>query len=142
MLRQAVPLLLVEDDDIDAEAFERAVRASEEPLDYSVAPDGPAALARIRSMVEARSVLPVVVLDLNLPGMSGFEVLEELRADARLRRTTVFVLTTSGRDEDLTRAFDLRIAGYFVKSDVGPDYRAFLRLLESFLRLGTFPGPA
>ena len=62
----------------------------------------------------------VIILDLNTPVMSGHEFLDELRGDEALRRSMVFVLSTSAAETDLKRAYDKNVAGYFVKySDLG-----------------------
>jgi DNA-binding NarL/FixJ family response regulator len=60
----------------------------------------------------------LVFLDLNMPGMNGHEFLAELRADAELQRTIVFVLTTSDHDRDIQRAYEQNVAGYFLKSEI------------------------
>jgi len=60
----------------------------------------------------------IILLDLNMPRMSGIEFLEVIRHDDALRDTVVFVLTTSKADEDRTAAYKKHVAGYIVKSDV------------------------
>jgi DNA-binding response OmpR family regulator len=56
-----------------------------------------------------------VVLDLNLPLMNGFQVLERLRADPGSRAVPVLILTASGGEKDLVRAFGLGADDYLVK---------------------------
>jgi CheY-like chemotaxis protein len=64
--------------------------------------------------------------------MNGFEFLQELRSDQKLRDTVVFVLTTSGADSDRTRAYQENIAGYMVKSAVGPQFSKLVKLLDDY----------
>ena len=52
-----------------------------------------------------------MLLDLNMPRMGGIEFLEELRRDKSLRSTLVFVMTTSGAEDDRSRAYDKNVAG-------------------------------
>jgi two-component system response regulator len=113
-------ILLVEDDDADAElasrAFQRAivrnplVRARDglEALDYLFA----------RGKYAARDAhdLPVfVLLDLNIPKISGLKVLEAIRADARTRHLPVIVLTSSGEERDRLGAYNHFANSYVIK---------------------------
>lgn len=81
----------------------------------------------------------VVLLDLNMPRMTGIEFLREVRMDPKLRSTIVFVLTTSNDEQDRRASYDLNVAGYLVKDDVGPDYARVLELLERYSNTVTFP---
>ncbi|HET8704891.1 MAG TPA: response regulator, partial [Pseudomonadales bacterium] len=74
----------------------------------------------------------MVLLDLNMPRMNGFEFLENVRADQRLSDTVIFVLTTSDADTDRTRAYHENIAGYMVKSSVGPQFKHLISLLDTY----------
>jgi CheY-like chemotaxis protein len=56
-----------------------------------------------------------MLLDLKLPGVTGFDVLAWLRAQPGLRRLPVVVLTSSSQDEDVQRAYDLGVNSYLVK---------------------------
>ena len=74
---------------------------------------GPRAAPRGRARDDARPDL--ILLDLNLPRKNGIEVLEEIKADADLRRTPVIMLTTSGSAGDVTACYDRGVNGYVVK---------------------------
>jgi CheY-like chemotaxis protein len=74
----------------------------------------------------------LVLLDLNMPRMSGIEFLRELRADDHLRGTVVFVLTTSGSEADRARAYREFIAGYMVKSELGPQLSGLAQFLIQY----------
>jgi CheY-like chemotaxis protein len=57
----------------------------------------------------------LLLLDLNMPRKSGLEALREIRADARLRRLPVVILTTSKAEEDILRSYDLGVNSFIVK---------------------------
>jgi len=57
----------------------------------------------------------LILLDLNMPRMDGREALQEIKADPRLRRIPVVVLTTSKSEEDLVRSYDLGASSYITK---------------------------
>jgi CheY-like chemotaxis protein len=134
-------LLLVEDDDVAAEAVIRGLR--KHGGDFAVVPaeDGVAALQILRGKDAAHPIAKpyVVLLDLNMPGMNGFEFLRELRADVELGGTVVFVLTTSGAEPDRARAYREHIAGYMLKSAVGPQFSGLARFLTEYRAAIQFP---
>lgn len=107
-------VLLVEDNPGDVELTKRALAHGQLMEHLRVARDGAEALTALRDR-DADSHVGLVLLDLNLPGMSGFEVLREIKTDARLRRIPVIVLTTSTRRADVDRAYELGAASYVVK---------------------------
>jgi two-component system, response regulator len=113
-------ILLVEDDDIDAElasrAFQRAkvknplvrVRDGQDALDYLFA----------RGKYAARDAhdLPVfVLLDLNIPKISGLRVLEAIREDESIRHLPVIILTSSGEERDRLGAYKHFANSYIIK---------------------------
>lgn len=115
--RNDVNILLVEDNAIDARATIKAaekLRISNK-IDHVL--DGDEALRHLRERTSDQ--LPdLVLLDLNLPGTDGHDVLREMRADARLRRIPVVVLTTSDDDADILASYELG-ANAFVTKPVG-----------------------
>ena len=68
-------------------------------------------------LLQNHDILPdVMLLELNLPGMDGFELLEEIKQDARLAQIPVVILTTQCHREQMERAYALRVSAYLVKS--------------------------
>ena len=63
----------------------------------------------------------------------------ELRADPALRRTVVFVMTTSAAAEDRMRAYDRNVAGYILKHPPGEAFRESIAMLRHYWRVITFP---
>jgi CheY-like chemotaxis protein len=108
-------VLLVEDADVHVEFTRLAFDQQGIGDALRVVRDGESALA----LLDDPSAPPprVVLLDLGLPRMSGFEVLEALRnhPDARVRRTPVIVLTTSRAPTDVARAYDLHVSSFVSK---------------------------
>jgi CheY-like chemotaxis protein len=110
----ALNILLVDDDEVDVMTVKRAFSRANIANKLYVATDGIEALNLLRSngIPAARRM---VLLDLNMPRMSGIEVLREIRADPVLHATTVVVLTTSNEDRDRVEAYKLNVAGYLLK---------------------------
>lgn len=114
------PILLVEDNDDDVRLTRRALHKNNITNELIVVGDGLAALSFLRAAAEPSDNpdmrLPaVILLDLKLPLMDGMEVLRQIRADARLRRLPVVVLTTSKEDQDILRSYDLGANSYIRK---------------------------
>jgi CheY-like chemotaxis protein len=133
-------LLHVEDDDLCIMGLVRAFKVAKIANPVSFAHDGIDALEMLRG-TNGRGRLPrpyVILLDLNMPRMGGIEFLEELRKDDDLRRSIVFVMTTSDADEDKVKAYNLGVAGYILKTPAN----AFLEtaaLLDTYWRVVEFP---
>ena len=136
-----VHILLVEDDEVDAEAIQRAFRQQRIANPFTVLPDGVEALRALRGE-EGATAIPrpyIVLLDINMPRMNGIEFLQALREDPDLQRSIVFVLTTSNRDEDKMAAYNGHVAGYILKSRAGEDFLEVIKLLRSYWRIIEFP---
>jgi CheY-like chemotaxis protein len=141
MSQRTVHILLVEDDDVEAEAIARSFRRLKIANPITRARDGEEALALLRrrgrdSIVQRPCI---VLLDLNMPRMNGFEFLDHLRADPMLLDTVVFVLTTSRADEDMAGAYRKQVAGYIVKSNVGSEFESLASMLRLYWRIVELP---
>lgn len=140
-LGYTVQILLVEDDDIDAEAVTRALMRQRIANPIVVVRDGIAALQRLRGQ-DGKAALQrpyLILLDLNMPRMNGIEFLEELRSDPELHDSIVFVLTTSDADRDKVAAYRNNIAGYIVKSQAGEEFASVLEIVDLYWRYVEFP---
>jgi CheY-like chemotaxis protein len=136
----AFSVLLVDDDDVAAEAVVRGLRKHSMDCPVVIAEDGQAALQILRGTHEKHIQKPyLVLLDLNMPRMNGLEFLRELRLDSDLKGTVVFILTTSGAEADRSRAYNENVAGYMVKSAVGPQFSGLARFLTEYRSTVLFP---
>ena len=112
-------LLLVEDDEVDVMNVKRALKKNNLTNPLYVASNGIEALKMLRGQNESFLNVPkqrrIILLDLNMPRMSGLEFLEELRADSELKSIPVIILTTSDEDRDRIEAYNLNVAGYLLK---------------------------
>jgi CheY-like chemotaxis protein len=115
--RQMVELLLVEDDPTDVELTVRAFKKARITNPLHVVRDGAEALDFIFANVDQKNPQSalLVLLDLNLPRMSGLDVLRRIKADTRTQDIPVIVLTVSTRDRDITECRRLGAQDYIVK---------------------------
>jgi len=132
--------LLVEDDNIDAKAFLRAMKKLKITNPVTIARDGIEAWELLKGNGETRIERPnLVILDINMPRMNGLELLRKIREDAELRNLIVFVLTTSNDEQDKFEAYDLNVAGYMLKSDLGGSFMGAVSLVDQYWRVVEFP---
>ncbi len=110
-------ILLVEDDRVDVMTVQRALKRHAIAIPLRVARTATDALALLRGEGAARLDPPpaLILLDLNLPRMSGIEFLQALRADPKLKGLTVIVLTSSNEPNDRAAAFRYEVEDYIVK---------------------------
>jgi two-component system, chemotaxis family, response regulator Rcp1 len=113
----ALRILLVEDNPDDVDLTREALEENNVETELALAEDGVVALEMLRREGEyANQETPdLILLDLNLPRKTGFQVLEELKSDPDLRRVPVIILTTSDEVRDLLNAYELHANGYVVK---------------------------
>ena len=140
-MNDEVTILLIEDDVVDVMALKRSFRALKIANPLVEARDGIEGLECLRGQ-NGREKVPtphLVLLDLNMPRMSGLEFLEELRRDEALRSTLVFVMTTSAAEEDRTRAYGMNVAGYVLKQRAGEGFLEAISMLEHYWRVIVFP---
>lgn len=113
-------VLLVEDSDADSEATTRFLNRCPAPPAVYRCSDGDEALAFLRKRtweadVNLSTPPGVVLLDLNLPGIGGRDVLEQIKADESLQHIPVVVLTTSTDQSDVTFCYRAGASGYITK---------------------------
>jgi CheY-like chemotaxis protein len=136
-----VTILLIEDDLIDSMAVQRGFAKLKIANPIQTAKDGIEALDILkgRNGKEKLSKPFVILLDLNMPRMDGFEFLKVLREDPEIKASIVFVLTTSELDEDRVKAYDANVAGYIVKSEAGEGFIDAIRLRDLYWRIVELP---
>lgn len=109
------PILLVEDNPMDLDLTLRAFSKKRLTNHVQVARDGEEALAYIPRWEAGEPVPAVILLDINLPKISGLEVLRHLKGHERFRRIPVVILTSSREDRDLKTAYDIGVNSYIEK---------------------------
>jgi CheY-like chemotaxis protein len=119
-IRQIPPLLVVEDSDEDFEALQRYLRRSPIAIPTYRCVNGVQALAflyRTGSFVNSKSSPRpgLIVLDLNLPGTDGREVLQQIKQDNKLKTIPVVVFTTSKNPKDIKDCYQYGVNSYIVK---------------------------
>jgi CheY-like chemotaxis protein len=138
---QTVQLLHVEDDDLCLMGMNRAFKAAKIANPVSFAHAGIEALEMLRG-TNGRPRVPrpfLILLDLNMPRMNGIEFLTELRIDEELKKSIVFIMTTSDAAEDKIKAYNLGVAGYILKSNPANAFLEATALLDIYCRVVEFP---
>lgn len=131
-----VNILLVEDDEVDVRALRWAFDKLKIANPLTVASDG----------VEALEILPtlprpyLIITDINMPRMNGIELLRRIRSSEEHRDSIVFVLTTSNDEQDKIDAYNLNVAGYMLKSDMGTSFTRAIGLIDNYWKVVELPG--
>ncbi|GAC1621430.1 MAG: response regulator [Nevskia sp.] len=139
--RMAV-ILLVEDSLADVRLMQEVLRETGLPHQLVVAGDGESALRALRCEGEYAGPLrpDIVLLDLNLPGMDGREVLRTIKQDPSMRRIPVLVLSTSTAESDIVASYDAHANCYLSKPvDLADFFRLAEALRDFWLRLVLLP---
>jgi len=122
-------LLLVEDSEDDLFFFERTLEKTGMDCKFHRVSNGAAAVDYLKAVAKKKSVPPVMFLDLKMPVLNGFEVLDWLRTQPFARQIRVIVLSGSEHHADKERATRLGAADYVVKPVGVEDLQRFLRKL-------------
>lgn len=125
-------ILLVEDNPAHAELIIRSLEDHKIPSDIYHAYDGEVALnylfQREPFQNESENPLPhVILLDIRMPKIDGFQVLKEIKNSDKLKHIPVIILTTSEANGDVTKAYENYANSYLVKP---VDFDKFLQLME------------
>lgn len=113
-------LILIADDDADDRMFlEQALRQTGYSDQISTVEDGEELLNYLQHTgpyTKANAPRPtLLILDLNMPRMNGFQALKIIKDDVALRRLPVVVMSTSTADEDILRSYDLGVNSFVIK---------------------------
>ncbi|MDG1214130.1 MAG: response regulator [Flavobacteriaceae bacterium] len=111
-------ILLIEEDTVEILKFNRSLVKLGEAHELIEAHNGEIAL----DLLAENSQIDLILLDLNMPKMNGFEFLKQLRAHTDLKYLPTVVLTTSINRSDLKQAYSIGVAGYLVKPLKYDDY--------------------
>lgn len=137
-------ILVVEDREDDWVLMRTAAQQAQVNVPLLVVRDGEEAVAYLKGegaySDRARNPLPaVMLLDLNLPKKSGFDVLAWVRSQPKIKRLPIVVLCSSSRTEDVERAYDLGANGFLVKPTSLADLIGMTIRLRDWLEINHFP---
>lgn len=118
--RRPITILMADDDPEDREFAREALDTVRLLNDFRTVGDGEELMRYLRREAEyadpAAAPRPgIILLDISMPRLNGFEALAQIKADQSLARIPVVMLTTSGADEDIARSYDLRASSYIRK---------------------------
>ncbi len=131
-----VTILLVEDDEIDCKALKWAFDKLKIANPLVIARDGVEAYDMLATLPRPY----LIISDINMPRMNGIELLRKIRQSPEYRDSIVFMLTTSNDEQDKIDAYNLNVAGYMLKSDMGTSFTRAISLVENYWKVVEFPG--
>lgn len=141
-LTQAVTILMIEDDEGHARLIEKNIRRAGVDNEVLHLRDGTSAVEFLFGGDGAPGAdhRPfMILLDLNLPDMSGIDILKRVKADERFRRAPVIVLTTTDDRNEIERCYDLGCNVYITKPLIYQDFAEAIRKLGLFLSVIQIP---
>jgi chemotaxis family two-component system response regulator Rcp1 len=136
------PILLVDDNPDDIMIAKRAFKQSDIRNKIYVTHDGDEAIQFLRKEGKYKDAptTGLVILDLNMPKVNGFEVLETIKGDDKLKSIPIIVLTSSSRPEDIERAYKLGCNSFIVKPVSFEDFiEATMEIKRYWLSLSKLP---
>jgi DNA-binding response OmpR family regulator len=136
-----VQILLVEDNAYDVELTIKALKKGQIKNELVVARDGQQALDLLFGVGGKEKFVPgLILLDLNLPKVNGLDVLQQLKADAELRRVPVLILTASTHEEDVVRSYDLGVNTFISKPVEFEEFIKVITAIEQYwILIATLP---
>ncbi len=129
-----IDILLVEDNPGDVRLTKEALKDAKVCNTMSVVVDGEEAIAYLNKQGKySQAIQPdLILLDLNLPKKTGFEVLKEIKLNEKLKRIPVVVLTTSQAEQDIVKSYNLYANAYVSKPvDLG-QFMKVVKCIENF----------
>jgi CheY-like chemotaxis protein len=135
-MSESTDILLVEDDPGDVHLALAVFRSLQMEERCMVVNDGEEAMAFLKArgrFLQRPPGLPrLILLDLKMPRVNGFDLLRQIKSDVQLKLLPVVVLTSSREERDVERAYDLGVNGYVVKGIDFTDYRGTLQALTKY----------
>lgn len=134
MSNHEIEVLLIEDDPGDVELTETTLSKSKLKINLRVVNDGEEALAYLHQEGQYTDTIrpSLILLDLNLPGLSGREILQVIKSDPKLGCIPVVVLTTSDADIDILESYKLGANCYVTKPIGLKEFTKIVQSIESF----------
>lgn len=114
-MESEIKIMLVEDNIEDATFTERVLKFNKLHKDLVLAASGLEALEALEKCDRESNQPNLILLDINLPDISGIDLLKRIKKDARFSKIPVVILTGSNEDEDIQKSYDLGAGSYLVK---------------------------
>lgn len=140
--RDAPSLLIIDDNEGDIELISKILEGSVDAKNIHASVDGEEALRILqkRNRFANAPDIDVVILDLNIPGMSGYDILRAIKSDERTKVIPVVVLTGSSSEKDILAAYELGANSYVVKPALFKDLSKTVKLIDQYwLKTVTLP---
>jgi CheY-like chemotaxis protein len=129
-------ILLIDDSRADAKIIERALREADVSQRLTVISDGQLALDYLFDLQDdpdhSERIPDLILLDLNLPGLDGCQILSRIKSDPYLKIIPVIILTTSNRDEDIYQTYQAGANSYLHKPAEYASYRDLVITLRDY----------
>jgi CheY-like chemotaxis protein len=133
-------ILLIEDEEAHAELTKRAIRKAGNANRIDVLTNGEEAIDYIfnRGKYTNKKKYPMpglIMLDIKLPGIDGIEVLRQIKASPVLKKIPVIMLTTSDREEDISRSYNNYANSYLTKPVGYKEFEERIMQVDSYWML-------
>lgn len=140
MIKNKARVLLVDDSPADTKILEVAARKARWIAEVHTVGDGTEALEFLRNPPESVRLPNLILLDLNMPKMNGFEFLKIVKDDPKLQHIPTVVLTTSSAPKDILESYRLHASCFITKPPDFPDFLKSLKMIEEFwTQIATLP---
>lgn len=137
---KTIRILLAEDSEDDIYLMRRALKEQELPYELSVASDGVEAIELLHQKRATNELPKLIVLDVNMPRMDGFEVLDRIKADPDFSKVPVIMLTSSIRDEDIQKSYAMGASSFVSKPSRYQEFRDMIaNLTQYWSNVATLP---
>ncbi|GAB4338005.1 MAG: response regulator [Flammeovirgaceae bacterium] len=132
-------ILLIEDSLPDIVLTEKAFQKSNFKTSLHIVRDGEEAMLFLKKEGKYKDVIrpDLVLLDINLPRKSGYEVLNDIKQDKDLKSILVIMLTSSTSEKDISKSYQLHANSYIVKPCSLTDYVNTIHQIENFWKKAT-----
>jgi CheY-like chemotaxis protein len=140
--KKQIGILVVEDNECDALLIKQVISDAKLPCYFHVASDGAEALELLKKQTDHSNAqdIHMVILDINLPKKSGFEVLEQIRKNEELTHIPVIILTSSRSHRDIIRSYKEHANCFLTKPIRLEDFLKTIQIVIDFwLRAAQLP---
>lgn len=137
--RSAPQIVIIDDDDEDVFAIRRAFEKAGTTVELVHFEDGRSALDALRALEDRRQLPRLILLDIHMPNMDGFDVLLELRRSGPNRQVPVLMFSTSDSDQEVERAYSSGANAHLVKPSSMSDLQIVARAIHDFWLIAANP---